>query len=175
MEAYALQGTSAEIPPARFPFAIPDWLAAPISHDIPFSLLNSTLHSWTEGVNTVVIPDSKLPVARFLPDAVGVPDGKIPKVSGGAWVLADDLAGETGVQVPADYQIIGGPMSYGTDNQAERASAADWRSYEQLVCVFKRTQDSVEYPFSFLSHMLDREGEIEIPLEQNARIQVFQS
>ena len=172
VEEYALKGTSTEIPTARFPFAIPDWLAAPISHDIPFSLLNSTLHSWTEGVNTVVIPDSKLPVARFLPDAVGVPDGKIPKVSGGSWVLADDLAGETGVQVPADYQIIGGPMSYGTDNTAN-VVCADWRSYEWLGCVFKRTQDSVEYPFQILTHLLDREAEIEIPLEQNARIQVF--
>ena len=174
MEAYALQGTSAEIPAGRFPFAIPDWLAAPISHDIPFSLLNTTLHSWTEGVNNLVIPDDKLPVARFLPDAVGVPDGKIPKVSGGVWVLADDLAGETGVQVPADYQIIGGPMSYGTDNQAE-VQALDWRSYEELVCVFKRTQDSVDYPFSFLSHTLDREGAIEVPLEQNARMQLSRS
>ena len=87
-------------------------------------------------------------------------------------MLADDLAGETGVQVPADYQIIGGPMSYGTDNTAN-VVCADWRSYEWLGCVFKRTQDSVEYPFQILTHLLDREAEIEIPLEQNARIQVF--
>ena len=49
-------------------------------------------------------------------------------------MLADDLAGETGVQVPAVYyQIIGGPMSYGTDNTANVVNALDWRSYEWLV------------------------------------------
>ena len=172
VEEYALKGTSTEIEASRFPFAIPNWLAAPISHGIPWSLLSRSLQVWTEKINTDVIPDGKLPVERFLPSASGVADGKIPKVSGEAWVLADDLAGETGVVVPAVYERIGGPMSYGTDNTAD-VVATDWRGYERLIGVFKRTQDSVDYPFEILTHTLDQEGEVEVPLEQNARIDIY--
>ena len=41
--AWALSGNDDELPAAKFPFPIPDWLSDPVGSDIPFSLLESTL------------------------------------------------------------------------------------------------------------------------------------
>ena len=168
--SWALTGNTDEIPAGKFPFAIPDWLASPLTHDIPWSLLNSTLHLWTEAINTDLIPDAKLPVTRFLPNPVGAAEGQIAKIVGGVWTIGDDLQGESGGDVTdAEYERIAAPMSYGTDNTAELSCTA-WRDYEWLVCVFKRTQDSVDYPFWVNVHTLNHETDIEVPLEQNAKI-----
>ena len=149
--AWALQGNMDNIPSSKLPFDIPTWLSD----------------------TAEVLPDSKLPVARFVPDASGATDGQVAKVAGGAWVIGDDLMGSGGGDVTAaTYVRIAAPVSYGTDNSASLLSV-NWREYEMLVGVFKRTQDSVDYPFTFLTHTLEHEAEIEVPLEQNARIQVF--
>lgn len=173
VEPFALLGNSIEIPTGKFPFSIPAWLASPLTHDIPWTLLDSTLHRWTEAINTDVIDDDKLPVIRFVPDPTGVPDGQIAKVLGGVWTLADDAQGESGGDVTAaEYVRIAAPMSYGTDNTA-LLNATDWRDYEWLTVVFKRTQDSVDYPLHILTHTLDREHDIQVPIEQNAKIDVY--
>ena len=74
VEAYALHGTSDEIPSSRFPFAIPSWLANVFE----------------------VLPDSKLPIARLVPDASAADDGMVAKVSGGEWTIGDDESGGGG-------------------------------------------------------------------------------
>ena len=132
----------------------------------------STLVAWVEEGNDDPVPFAKLPTSRFVPTSVGVDDGSGISALNGEWVVGAPSGDGTSIITPAEYERIGGPVSYGTDNQANVPST-DWRDYEWLACVFKRTQDSVDYPFAFLTHLLDQEGEIEVPLEQNARIQIF--
>ena len=43
-----------------------------------------------------VLPDSKLPIARLVPDASAADDGMVAKVSGGEWTIGDDESGGGG-------------------------------------------------------------------------------
>ena len=52
--------------------------------------------SWAFSGNSAEIPDDKLPVERFVPDASGATDGQVAKVSGGVWSIGDDAQGEGG-------------------------------------------------------------------------------
>ena len=86
--AWALSGNDDEIPAAKFPFPIPDWLADPVGSDIPFSLLESTLFGWVEAGNEDPIPDDKLPTSRFVPSSVGQDDGSRISALDGEWIIA---------------------------------------------------------------------------------------
>ena len=64
--------------------------------DIPYSAFDSVVESWAIKDSTPpleVIPDVRLPVARFLPAVTGADNGKIAKVVSGAWAVGNDDTG----------------------------------------------------------------------------------
>ena len=67
--------------------------------DIPYSAFNETVESWAikdASPPVEIIPDVRLPVARFLPNVTGSDDGKVAKVVSGAWAVGTDLQGSGG-------------------------------------------------------------------------------
>ena len=64
--------------------------------DIPYSAFDEVMESWAvkDTVAPIeVIPDVRLPVARFLPAVSDADDGKVAKVVSGAWAVGNDDTG----------------------------------------------------------------------------------
>ena len=134
-----------------------------------FRAITNRVKSWARTNSTDLIP----PEALFGPNpardrAVVVdPSGNFQLVTGGT-------AGGTSPAAPTPgvYIRIANPASYGTDNRLGVESES-WRDYEWLVCIYRRTQDAMGYPFAVLVQLLDTETTIEVPLEQNARLKLM--
>ena len=119
LAAWAYLGNTDIIPPAKSGLnAVHPW-ALTGGVDVPYTALDTVLVAWAAVGNTQIIPDAKLPTARFLPSVTGSDDGKIGKVTGGAWALSDDLVGSGSanrVDVPRWRFVLGeetvDPLTY---------------------------------------------------------------
>ena len=93
---WAIEGNTGTIPSNKLPYLVEPWARG--EEDIPFSALDTVLETWA--VKAVapleIIPNARLPIARFLPSPTSLADGQIAKVESGIWISADE-ASLTGV------------------------------------------------------------------------------
>ena len=90
--------------------------------DLPYSHL-SVIETWAvkDAIPPVeIIPNERLPVARFLPTVTSSDNGQILKVSGGSWGIGSDLVGETGSGL--DQDAVDLRVAVGTKQFARAAS-----------------------------------------------------
>ena len=73
VSAWAIHGNASSIPYGKMPFVLPSYILDPLNHpDIPYSALDGTIESWAvkdASPPLEIIPNERLPVARFLPSA----------------------------------------------------------------------------------------------------------
>ena len=92
VSTWAIQGNTDDIPIGKLPFGVPSWILD-FTESIPYSKLAGTLETWAvvdEVPPVQIIPNSRLPVARFLPAPTLLEDGIIAKIAGGQWVAAEE-------------------------------------------------------------------------------------
>ena len=97
LEAFAFQGNDATVDLAKMPFSVPSFLTDPLNHDIPYSFMDGLLETWAVIVTQAsrdagnvpqLIPNERLPVARFVPSPTGLDDGLVATIEDGVWTAA---------------------------------------------------------------------------------------
>ena len=94
IEPYAFIGNDGTIPANRLPFTVEPWARG--ESDIPYSAIDNILESWAVKDTSPpleIIPDIRLPVARFLPSPTALADGLVATISSGAWAAVESASG----------------------------------------------------------------------------------
>ena len=99
VSAWAIHGNASSIPYGKMPFVLPSYILDPLSHpDIPYSALDGTLESWAvkdASPPVEIIPNERLPVARFLPSPTALADGLVATIASGAWTASPSAGGSS--------------------------------------------------------------------------------
>ena len=99
VSAWAIHGNASSIPYGKMPFVLPSYILDPLNHpDIPYSALDGTIESWAvkdASPPIEIIPNERLPVARFLPSPTALADGLVATIASGAWTAAASAGGSS--------------------------------------------------------------------------------
>ena len=97
IEPFAIIGNTTDVPYGKMPFVLPPYILDPLNHpDIPYSAMDGTVESWAikdASPPIEIIPNARLPVARFLPSPTGLADGRVATIASGAWTAAESSGG----------------------------------------------------------------------------------
>ena len=97
IEPFAIIGNTTDVPYDKMPFVLPAYILDPINHpDIPYSAFDGTVESWAikdASPPIEIIPNARLPVARFLPAPGALADGLVATIASGAWTAAESSGG----------------------------------------------------------------------------------